>query len=85
MKNSWMNKINYKPGKNRQLIKNPILKNQWAKYLKVASYILMSLYSLLDWLLEEAKADGVRQATSVAESNEELDSLHTVTVNRSKI
>ena len=44
----------------------------------------MSLYSFPDWLSEEAEADGVRQATSVNESNDELDSLHTVTVNPSK-
>ena len=60
------------------------LKNQWAKYLTVASYILLSLYSFSDWLSEEAKADSVHQATSVDESNEELDSLHTVTVTPSK-
>ena len=33
---------------------------------------------------EEAESDGVRQATSVDESNDELDSLHTVTVDPSK-
>ena len=60
----------------------PTLKNQWAKYLEVASYLLLSLYSFPDWLSEEA--DRVRQATSVDESNDELDSLHTVTVNPSK-
>ena len=63
---------------------NPTLKNQWAKYLEVASYILLSLYSFPDWLSEEVGADGVRQATSVDESNDELDSLHTLTVNPSK-
>ena len=62
----------------------PTLKNQWAKYLKVASYILLSLYLFPHWLSEEAKADGVRQATSVDKSNEQLVSLHTVTVNPSK-
>ena len=62
----------------------PTLKNQWAKYLEDASYILLSFYSFPDWLSEEAEADGVRQATSVDESNDELDSLHTVTVNPSK-
>ena len=62
----------------------PRLKNQWAKYLEVASYILLSLYSFSDWLSEEAEADGVRQTTSLDESNDELESLHTVTVNPSK-
>ena len=62
-----------------------ILKNQWAKDLEVASYILLSsLYSFPDWLSKEAEADGAGQATSVDESNDELDSLHTVTVNPSK-
>ena len=64
--------------------RNPTLKNQWAKYLEVASYILLSLYSFPDWLSEEAEVDGIRQTTSVDESNDELDSLHTVTVNPSK-
>ena len=60
-------------------------KNQWAKYLEVASYILLlSLYSFPDWLSEEAEADDIRQATLVDESNDELDSLHTVSVNPSK-
>ena len=63
---------------------NPTLKNQWAKYLEVASYILLSLHSFADWLSEEAEADGIRQATSVDESNDELDCLHTVTDNPSK-
>ena len=44
------------------------------------SYILLSPYSFPDWLSEEAEADGARQAVSVDESNDELDSLHTVTV-----
>ena len=35
----------------------------------------MSLYSFPDWLSEEAETDGVRQATSVDGSNDELDSL----------
>ena len=58
----------------------PTLKNQWAKYLEIASYILLSLYSFPDWMLEEAEANGVHQATSIDESNDELDSLHTVAV-----
>ena len=62
----------------------PSLKNKWTKYLEVASYILLSLYSFPDWPSEEAEADGFRQATSVDESNDELGSLHTVTVNPSK-
>ena len=41
---------------------------------------MLSLYSFPDSLSEEAKANGVRQATSVDESNDELDSLHTITV-----
>ena len=49
----------------------PHKKNQWAKYLEVASYILLSLYSF-------------PEVTSVDESNDDLDSLHTVTVNPSK-
>ena len=44
----------------------------------------MSLYSFPDSLSEEAEADGVRRATSIDESNDELGSLHTVTVNPSK-
>ena len=59
---------------------DPALKNQSAKYLEVTSYILLSLYSFLDWLSEEAKSDGVHQVTSVDESNDEFDSLHTVKV-----
>ena len=54
----------------------PTLKNQWIEYLEVASHLLLSLYSFPDWLSEEAEADGVRQATSVDESNDDLDSLH---------
>ena len=62
----------------------PTLKNQWVKYLGIASYILLSHYSFPDSLWEEAEADGVQQATLVDELNDELDSLHTVTVNPSK-
>ena len=43
---------------------------------------MLLLDSFPDWLSEEA--DGVRLATSVDESNDELDSLHTVTVNPPK-
>ena len=46
---------------------HPTLKNQCAKYLEVASYMLLSLHSFPDWLSEEAEADGVRQAASVDE------------------
>ena len=60
---------------------DPTLKNQRAKYLEVASYILLSLYSFSDWLSEEVEADGVQQSTSVDETNDELDILHTVIVN----
>ena len=63
---------------------NPTLKHQWAKYLEVASYLLLSLYSFPDWVSEEVEADDVRQITSVDESKDELDSLHSVTVNTSK-
>ena len=62
----------------------PTLKNQCAKYLEIATYILLLLYSFPDWLSEQAEAHGVRQATSVDKSNDELDSLHSVTVNPSK-
>ena len=62
----------------------PTLKNQCAKYLEVANYILLSLYSFPDWLFEEAEADCVRQTTSVDELNDELNNLHTGTVNSSK-
>ena len=34
-------------------------------------HIPLSLYSFLDWLSEEAQADGVREATSADESNDE--------------
>ena len=42
---------------------------------------MLSLYSFPDWLSEKAGADGARQETSVDESNDELDSLHTITIN----
>ena len=45
------------------------LKNQWAKYLEVASYVLLSLYLFPDWLSYEREAEGVRRATSVVVSS----------------
>ena len=41
-------------------ISNPTLKNQWTKYLEVASYILLSLYSFCHWLLYEPDGEVVR-------------------------
>ena len=38
----------------------PTLKNQWAKYLEVASYILLLLYSFSHWLLYEPDGEVVR-------------------------
>ena len=47
---------------------NPTLKNQWAKYLEDASYILLSFYSFPDWPSYEREAKGVRRGTSVVVS-----------------
>ena len=43
-----------------KLILYPTLKNQWAKYLEVASYTLLSLYSFSHWLLYEPDGEVVR-------------------------
>ena len=48
----------------RILLDNPTLKNQWAKYLEVASYILLSLYSFSHWLLYEPDGEVVRWCQS---------------------